>query len=115
MVHLRKIQSQLFLGTIALGSSVAIALPQPSFAIALEEPSVYIQVDEVVDGYNPPNFIIRDNHLPEGVGPVPLQWLEEMPQQWEPIHTDYPSESKLHPIAPTTPDTPQKQEVPDQD
>jgi hypothetical protein len=114
MVLLRKHQWQLCLGTIALGSSIAIVLP--SVATVPEDSLILIEVEEVsTEGYNPPTFVFREGQSPQSpVSPVPLDWIG--PDSELKTNPDHPDVNLHQPIAPagTTPDPLQQQEVLDQ-
>jgi hypothetical protein len=115
MVLLRKIQSQLCLGAIALGSSLAIALP--TRATVPQDPLILFEVEQITDeGYNPPTFYIRGEQTNEQipVGPVPPDWLGPDGQlKTNPHHPDILPSSPIAPAG-TTSDPLQQQEVLDQ-
>jgi hypothetical protein len=113
MVLLRKHQWQLCLGTIALSSSLAIALP--TYAAVPQDPLILVEVEEITaEGYNPPTFVFREGQSPQSpVSPVPLDWIG--PDGALETNPDHPDVNLYPPIAPAgTPDPLQQQEVLDQ-
>jgi hypothetical protein len=115
MVLFSKHQWQLCLSAIAIGSSLAIALP--TRATVPQDPLILFEVEQITDeGYNPPTFYIRGEQTNEQipVGPVPLDWIVPGGElETNPHHPDILPSSPIAPAG-TTPDPLQQQEVLDQ-
>jgi hypothetical protein len=113
MLKPSNLQWQLCLGTIALGSSLSIAMP--SQAIVADDPLILFEIEQITsDGYNPPTYVIRGENPSQQLpaGPVPLDWIG--PDGQLKTNPDHPDVNLQQPIAPATPDPLQQQEVLDQ-
>lgn len=114
MISRLKRQQIKLCSAIAIGTSIAIALPIPTLAAVFTDPLILIVVDQVTsEGYNPPTFYIRGEHYDEQLpaGPFPLDWLgEPAPDDRSDLNLDLDD-----PIAPATSTPLQQQEVPDHD